>query len=314
MPPKISIIVPNWNGRDFLARCIGGLLQSAEEAGAPFELLLMDDASTDGSAGDVAKKFPQVRLVEQRKNRGFGYTVNHGARLATGEILLLVNNDLVPREGFVENLCRHFKGRDDLFGVSGKTVDWEAGSPNHVNMTADFTGGGFRLKWSDDASIAPTMFMQGGSCAVRRDLFLRFGGLCDLYAPAYWEDYDLSYQALKAGFANVYDPEAVGSHLGQGSMIRAYGEERVQYFKLRNRLLFHALNLTDPDLVKAFWKSVPSFVKSGGEARFQTRFKAFLFLWNRRAAIRKERQRRAEEFAVSDAELLEQFSGKGTLC
>lgn len=314
MPPKISIIVPNWNGREFLARCIGGLLQSAEESGAPFELLLMDDASTDGSGRDVAGMFPQVRLVEQPENRGFGYTVNHGASIASGDILMLVNNDLVPRAGFVENLCRHFEGRDDLFGVSGKTVDWEAGSPNHVNMSAEFSGGSFHLKWSDETLPAPTMFMQGGSCAVRRDLFLRFGGLCDLYAPAYWEDYDLSYQALKAGYINLYDPGAVGSHLGQGSMIRAYGEERVQYFKLRNRLLFHALNLTDPDLEKAFWSSVPAFVRSGREARFQTRLKVFSFLWKHRATIRHERRRRAQYLAVSDAELLKQFAGIGTLC
>src|SRR5690606_35600658 len=138
-----------------------------------------------------AAQFPSVRLVKQATNHGFGHTVNHGAQLATGEILILVNNDLVPRTGFVEHLCKHFDDQPDLFGVSGKTVDWEAGSPNHVNMTASWQDARLQLKYSDDASPTPTMFMQGGSCALRREVFLQFGGLNPLYAPAYWEDYDI---------------------------------------------------------------------------------------------------------------------------
>jgi GT2 family glycosyltransferase len=314
MTRKVSIIVPNWNGRAFLSRCVGGLLQSATEYGAPFELLLMDDASSDGSAEETASAFPAVRLEVQTINQGFGHTVNHGASLATGEILVLVNNDLIPRAGFIENLCRPFEEADDLFGVSAKTVDWDAGAPNHVNMTADFIGGHLQLKWSDDAVQTPTMFMQGGSCAVRRDLFLKFGGFHPLYAPAYWEDYDLCYQALKAGYRNVYEPSAVGSHLGQGSMIRAYGEERVNLFKTRNRLLFLALNMTDDGFQRQFWNSLPEFVRSAIDARFKIRMEAFLYLVSNSRAIKEERQRRAARQQVTDSELFARFAALGNPC
>lgn len=297
-----------------MSRCVGGLLQSATEYDAPFELLLMDDASTDGSADETAAQFPQVRLIKQSENHGFGHTVNHGAELATGDLILLVNNDLVPRAGFVEHLCRHFDDSPDLFGVSGKTVDWDVGSPNHVNMTADWQDGRLQLKWSDDASTAPTMFMQGGSCAMRRDLFLEIGGLQPLYAPAYWEDYDISYHALKAGYRNLYEPAAVGSHLGQGSMIRAYGEARVKFFKLRNRLLFLALNITDDDLHDEFWRSIPDFVRASPEGRFKDRAATLSFFMKNRAAIRAERQRRAARQNRSDTEIFQQFADQGPPC
>lgn len=314
MSHKVSIIVPNWNGKAFLSRCVGGLLQSAAEAGLPYELLLLDDASTDGSAEETAREFPDVRLIIQEKNLGFGATVNRGAREASGDILILANNDLVPKADFIGNLVRHFDEADDIFGVSGKTVDWEASAPNHVNMTAEFSAGRFRLKWSDDAETAETMFMQGGSCAIRRDLFLKFGGLFHLYAPAYWEDYDLCYQALKAGYRNIYEPTAVASHLGQGSMIRAYGEERVNLFKLRNLLLFHAVNLSDDDLYSEFWQGLPNFVRSGNEGRFKARLEAFAYLVKNASIIREERRRRKTISVVSDRSILERFSMQGTLC
>lgn len=314
MPQKISIIVPNWNGRAFLSRCVGGLLQSATEYDKPFELLLLDDASSDNSADETAAQFPQVRLIKQPTNHGFGHTVNHGAQLATGDILVLVNNDLVPRTDFIEHLCKHFDDASDIFGVSGKTVDWDAGAPNHVNMTAAWQQGRLQLKWSDDSTLTPTMFMQGGSCAVRRDLFLNFGGFQPLYAPAYWEDYDLCYQALKAGYRNLYEPAAIGSHLGQGSMIRAYGEARVNYYKLRNKLLFLALNITDENLHTQFWKTMPDFIRSSSDGRFKDRAAALKFLFNNRAAIRAERTRRTSRQKQTDAEIFRQFANQGAPC
>jgi len=314
MSQKISIIVPNWNGRAFLSRCIGGLLQSAVGSGRSFELLLMDDASSDGSAEEVAKQFPDVHLITNQRNLGFGHTVNLGARKATGDLLILVNNDLVPREHFIENLCRHFDRNSQIFGVSGKTVDWDAATPNHVNMTARFCRGEIQLKWSDDAEAAPTMFLQGGSCAVRRDAFLEIAGFQPLYRPAYWEDYDISYQALKMGFSNIYDPAAVGSHLGQGSMIRAYGEDSVAHFKVRNRLLFLALNITDRQMQKEFWDALPQYVRSGSDARLKHRARAAWYLLKNAPSIRSERRLRAARQKLSDREVFAQFADVGTLC
>lgn len=311
---KISIIIPNWNGKAFLKRCVAAALQSAVAYGRPFECLIMDDASTDGSGQEVAAEFPVVRLISHKANKGFGHMVNEGARLAQGEIILLVNNDLVAREDFVQRLCSHFDDAGDLFGVSGKTVNWEDGSPNHVNMRGFFENGSLRLTWSDDHETTETMFVQGGSAALRRDLFLEFGGFHPLFAPGYWEDYDMSYLGLKAGYRNLYEPAAVGSHLGQGSMIRAHGREKIDFVRTRNLYLMLALNLTDDDLHRQFWDRLSRFVRNDDRLRFKLRFELFQYLVANREIIMAERQRRTELVKLSDSEVFARFAGLGTPC
>ncbi len=314
MSTKVSIIIPNWNGKAFLSKCVAAILESATQSGLSFECLLMDDASTDGSGQEAKEKFPQVSFLRSDVNRGFGHMVNEGARQARGEILVLVNNDLVAKPDFIRALCAPFETGATVFGVSGKTVGWEDAEPNHVNMRGRFENGCVRLTWSDDASITETMFLQGGSCAVRRDLFLEFGGFNPLYAPGYWEDYDISYQALKAGHSNYYEPAAVGSHLGQGSMIRAHGRERIDFVKARNKHLLLALNLTDDQYHRAFWDSMPHYVRRGSDARFKHRLAIVRYLFSNRKQIERERQIRYARRRVSDDEVFSKFAEFGTLC
>lgn len=314
MSAKVTIIIPNWNGKAFLNRCIAAVLHSAVEYGEPYECLLMDDASTDGSGDEALQQFPAIKLVKHYKNLGFGQMVNEAAAIAEGDILVLVNNDLIARENFIRNLCRHFDGQTDLFGVSGKTIDWDNNSPNHVNMRGQFEDGRLLLTWSDDSEITETMFLQGGSCAVRRKQFLQFGGFHHLYAPGYWEDYDISYQALKAGYRNLYDPAAVGSHLGQGSMIRAHGPERIEFVRERNRHLLLALNLTDDFYHKSFWQTLPKYVRGGEGLRFKLRLALFLYLVRNSGAIKDERNRRAARQKLFDEDVFAKFKRLGNRC
>ncbi len=274
----------------------------------------MDDASTDGSALETHQQFPDIRLISHQTNRGFGHMVNEGASQAKGEILVLINNDLIARPPFIKNLCHHFEKASDIFGVSGKTIDWENGDPNHVNMRGFLELGALKLTWSDDIETTETMFVQGGSCALRRDKFLEFGGFSPLYAPGYWEDYDVSYQALKAGLRNLYEPTAVGAHLGQGSMIRAHGQERINFVRARNSRVMLALNLTDPEIYAAFWNAMPAYVAQGPDVRFKHRIKIFQYLFKNRKQIQEQRLARCARQQSTDAEIFARFAGLGTLC
>ncbi len=313
MTPRVTIVIPNWNGREFLPRCIAGTLQSARVASVETEILLLDDASSDGSADTIARDFPSVRLLRNPVNVGFGETVNRGAREAAGEILVFLNNDLVPKEAMIAELVAPLLADPGLFGVSGRTVDWGSESANHVNMAGHFENGDFRLTFEDSPNPSPTMFVQGGSCAVRRDLFLRFGGFHRIFAPGYWEDYDLSYLALKAGYRNLYTPRASAYHLGQGSMVRAYGRHRVEILKMRNRQIFLWLNLTDGEILRRHCGAIPGLVGRAflrpGESRTWLRgFAAALPLLD---AVQTERSRRASWIRRTDHEVLEEFAAHG---
>ena len=313
MSPALSIIIPNWNGRDFLDRCVGAILQSAVESNLSFECILIDDHSNDNSAEECAKKFSQIILLKQPRNSGFAHTINTAMNAASGDIAVLVNNDLIAKSNFVQAIALPFQDTPDLFSVSGKTITWDTGRPNHLNMRGRFHNGNLTLTWSDDSSLTETMFFQGGSVALRRNVFLQLGGFNALFYPAYWEDYDLSYLALKAGYTNLYQPAAEGSHLGQGSMIRAYGKDAVDFLRERNRFVFLALNLTNK-YHDQFWSNLPHYVCRSTTPRFKQRWAILQYLIRNRKAILAERQRRAKFFVLSDEEIFSRFQHLGTPC
>jgi GT2 family glycosyltransferase len=310
MPPKplISIIIPNWNGSAFLAECLPAVLRSAEESGHDHELIIIDDASSDNSADIIRRCAPQARLVTNRENIGFGAACNRGAAEASGKHLILLNNDLAPEPEMVAELMRPFDDGENIFGVGAQTVTWDGSRSNHVNMAASIQEGQLILRYHDSDKPCPAMFLQGGSCAFGREAFLKLGGFHSLYHPGYWEDYDVSYQALKAGWKNVYNPRAVGRHIGQGSMIRAYGEERIAEIRFRNRILFLLLNVTDEDLFSECLRAFPSTIAFAKEPRMKCRMRAARGLARRTGAIAAERRRRAGRAKQSDLAILADFS------
>ena len=253
--PEISIVVANWNGEAFLTEGLASLLRSAGVAERAFELIVVDDCSEDGSAELIRERFPEVRLIENSRNLGFGRTCNLGAREARGRVLVMVNNDVIVPEGFVARLTELFfegpGGADatPLFAVGAKTVDWERGEPNQLCMNPAWERGRIGTRYSDPSERTPSAFIQAGAAAYDRELFLSLGGFDDLFAPGYWEDYDLSYRAAKAGWRLLYDPVAEARHRGRGSLPRLLGERRLARIVERNRLFFNWLNLSDRRLL-----------------------------------------------------------------
>jgi len=180
-------------------------------------------------------------------------------------------------------------------------------------MAAVWRRGQLKLTFEDSPSPSPTMFLQGGSCAVRRAEFLKLGGFCDLFAPGYWEDYDLSYLAMKAGWRHLYNPRAVAYHLGGGSMGRAHGKEYVEIIRRRNYFLFLWANLTDSRLLREHLDSLPRAMANGmlhdGEGRLTAKGFARALRLARHAAA--ERQRRSHFISRSDSAIFADFTRPG---
>ncbi len=287
---------------------------SAQASGHPYEIILVDDASTDQALEEVATVSPYLRILHNETNLGFGASVNKGVEAAQAEIVVLLNNDLSPCETMIRELVNPLLNNETLFAVSGKTVDWYSGEPNHVNMMGRITEKGFCLAYEDSKDLTETLFFQGGSAAVRRSVFLDFGGFCPLFHPGYWEDYDLSYLAWKCGWRILYNPRAVGAHVGQGSMKKAYGEQRIALVRVRNSLIFQWLNFGDPEVVHLSCKELPrqfsAAFAQGQTALWRGIFMAFQSL--REVLI--VREARSKLWKVSDHDIFRKFEGRGHLC
>ena len=302
-----SVVMPNWNGAEFVARGISSMLLSARAAGKPFEMIIVDDASTDAAPRIIAGTFQDVRLLINEKNRGFGASVNRGVNAAKAPIVILANNDLVVREDFVPRLLEHFENDAEgkIFGVSARTVNWTDGAPNHLNMSAHFSRGLIELDYKDSPESAPTLFIQGGACALRRDVFITLGGFSAIYKPAYWEDYDISYRAAKMGYKLIYEPRALAYHLGKVSLMKVLGKEGVNSLTSRNYFLFTWLNLTDRSLLTRHFLSLPYHlfreIISGDEMRLT---KGFFKAAPKLLQVMKMRRKRTCATLVPDKTLL----------
>lgn len=242
--PAFSVVVPNWNGASFLRRGLGSLYLSARALKRPFEIIVVDDCSTDESVDLIRREFPQVRLLINETNEGFGPTANRGVVEAMSDLVILCNNDLIAREEFISRLIEPMDD-NSVFAVSAKTIDWEDGAANHVEMHAAWRRGLLAQDFSEPAEPVPTTYFQGGACVVRRRQFLDMGGFCTVFSPGYWEDYDIAYHARKCGLKIIYEPRAVASHLGKGSMTAKYSRDRLQIIQHRNQILFTWLNMGD---------------------------------------------------------------------
>ena len=121
--PRVSVIIPNWNGARWLPGCLGGL---ARQTFLDVEIIVVDDASTDDSIDTTLRTFPSVRVVRLPANRGFAVACNRGIRESRGELLVLLNNDTVPRPDWLANLVAAIDRQPaDVCAVTSLMLDME---------------------------------------------------------------------------------------------------------------------------------------------------------------------------------------------
>lgn len=306
-----SVVIPNYNGEEFIARCLSSAILSARQSRFPYEIIVVDDGSTDRSCEIIRERFPQVRLLENRLNCGFAASINRGVRAAEGDIAVLLNNDIVVQPEFFYFLLKHFiEDKDNrIFGVSAKTLRWDTGAPDHLCMTASFNKGFLQLHWSDPKSPQPALFLIGGACAIRRHAFMALGGFSLALSPIYWEDYDLSYVAVKCGYQNIYEPRALAYHFGEATMTEFFSPQWVSDLKLRNELLFLWMNLSDWKLLAQHLFFFPfRLVKDCFNEKGFIFSKAVYKALRRLPEALYYRRLRRPHFKLSDSQVFQKFS------
>jgi GT2 family glycosyltransferase len=208
------VIVPNWNGGDFLRLCLGSVRGQSYQL---VEGIVVDDASTDGSADLVVVEFPEMRLVRLGSNGGFACAANAGIRLARGEIITLLNNDAVADERWVEELVAALGRHPGSGSAASKMLFWDR--RDTINSAGDlFRRSGVpdnRGVWEQDRGQFDEEIEVFGACAgavaYRREMLDKVG-LFDERFFMYCEDVDLAFRAQLAGYRCVYAPRAVVYH------------------------------------------------------------------------------------------------------
>lgn len=296
---KATIIIPNFNGKDLLKENLPAVVAAKEfEENKILEIIVVDNGSTDGSINFIKKNFPEIKIIKHKINRGFSAGVNIGARFAKGDLVVLLNSDVKPEKNFLVNTLPHFIDKR-TFAVSFH----EKGYGASIGIFKD----GFIVHEPcfESNSKQYTFWVSGGSGAFRRSDWMKLGGMDEkLFSPAYWEDIDLSYRALKRGFRLIWEPNSNVIHKHESTVLK-FPKGHFEKIKERNQLLFTWKNLTSQSLFK---KHIAGLFKRVfmGPGYLKIIFMAFMKLKD----VIRLRNKEIKETWVSDEAIFSSFNNK----
>lgn len=254
-PPLFSIVIVTWNSAKHLPRCLNSLrAQTIQD----FEIILVDNGSTDGSADGVQGKYSDLRIKVNtlEKNLGFAAANNIGARLARGKWLVLLNADAFPEPDWLQKLLHAAEQHPDYNFFASRQIQYL--NPKLLDGAGDeyHTSGLAWRRYYNHSSTDHGLTQQEifGACAAaamyRREDFLNTGELDEDFF-SYFEDVDLSFRLRLRGGRCLYVPEAVVHHVGSASTGKL--SDFVIYYGHRNLVWTFVKNM--PGIL--FWLYLP---------------------------------------------------------
>jgi hypothetical protein len=206
----VTVVIPNWNGRHLLPDCLSAL---GEQSFSEFEIIVVDNGSTDGSVGWIQESYPGVRVLVNQENLGFAVAVNQGIRASQSKYVALLNSDTMAGDQWLASLVAAAEAHPGAGMCASKMLF--ADRPEVINSTGiclDLAG----IAWDcrggeiDDGSDRDPQKVFGpcGGAALYKRTMLEEIGLFDEDFFAYLEDVDLAWRARRAGWRALYVPSA----------------------------------------------------------------------------------------------------------
>ncbi len=251
--PTITVVVVNLNGKDLLGPCLDSLAAQAYPA-EQIEIILIDNASTDGSVAQVRRTHPDVRILVNDTNVGFSPAVNQAAVTAQGTYLALLNNDAVADPLWLSEAVQHLESYDEAACVASLILRDDKQTIDYAGGTMAFNGMGYAEHVEQDKAMAPTasqptLFASGGAMVTRTVVFRETGGFDDSYF-AFFEDVDFGWRLWVMGYETHLVPSSVVYHRHHGT-IKRFGYARERYLLERNALATIFKNYGDQNLATA---------------------------------------------------------------
>lgn len=267
---EVTVVIPNYKGKEYLLPCVRSL---HEKDHTEKKILIIDNASNDGSIDDVKEQYPDVKCVMLDKNYGFCRAVNIGIERADTPYVILLNNDTVIKENYVKYLLETIKRNPNTFSVEPKMIQYHDQSKIDSAGTY-YNAFGWAFAYGKDKNIenynhSRKIFAAcAGASIYRRKIFDEIG-LFDEKHFAYLEDIDVGYRARIAGYDNRYEPKAEVIHVGSAASGARYNEFKIRlssrnnmYLLYKNMPLFQKI-LNSPFLFVGFLTKYLFFRRKG---------------------------------------------------
>lgn len=269
---KSTVVIPNYNGINYIEACLDSLYAGTTKN---FEVIIVDNASTDGSLERIKEKFPQVFLIENNENTGFCRAVNQGIEASKTPYVILLNNDTQAGLTFIHELEKVMDKDERLFSAAAKMISMY--EKDKIDDAGDFycalgwafaRGKGKNPKLFDrDCDIFASC---GGAAIYRRALLSPDQvGLFDENHFAYLEDIDIGYRAKLHGYRNGFAANSIVYHAGSASSGSRYNAFKTRlasknsvYIVYKN-MPFLQIILNSPLLLAGFLIKFLFFIKKG---------------------------------------------------
>ena len=267
---KVTIVIPNYNGIKYIRGCMDSLRRE-NEAGDSFDIVVVDNASKDGSLEVLRQEYPEAQIIALDSNTGFCHAVNVGIKAAKTPYVILLNNDTVVKPGYVNALTEAIEKNEKIFSVSPMMLSMQ--DENIIDDAGDgyclfgWTYARGKGKPAEKYEKAVDIFAAcGGASIYRKSVFEEIGYFDELHF-AYLEDIDVGYRARIYGYCNVYEPSAKVLHAGSATSGSRYNEFKTKLSSANNayvigknmpllQLLFNLPFLVIGFLIKAFFFSL----------------------------------------------------------
>jgi GT2 family glycosyltransferase len=251
--PRVSVIIPNWNGAALLPGCLDALRRQTYSS---LEIVVVDNASRDNSIPLLRERYAGVKLIELPENRGLTGAVNAGIRATHGEIVALLNNDAEAEPTWAEGLVEALAARPDAGSAASKMRLFNR--RDVLNSAGDTYGldglPANRGVWESDMGqydATTDIFGACGGAAAYRRAMLDDIGLFDEDLFMYCEDVDMAWRAQVAGYRCVFAPQSIVYH----RLSATGGGKTASYYTGRNTLWVIAKDYP-PALLRRHWSLV----------------------------------------------------------
>jgi GT2 family glycosyltransferase/glycosyltransferase involved in cell wall biosynthesis len=265
--PRVSVILVNYRGAEDTLSALDTLMALPEYPDT-LEIVVVDNASGDGSLEMLRQRDRDIVLVASPTNSGFAGGCNLGVRNSSGEIVAFLNNDAKPDTRWVSAALESFDAYDNVGAVASRVLNWEGTHVDFSGAGMTWYGMGYRPLTGTKVSKktqhpAPVLFGTGSAMFVRRNVFEELGGFDETFFM-FFEDVDFGWRLNLAGYTYLYQPQSIAFHRYHGSM-GGIPQHREQFLLERNALSCLYKNLDDAQLQRILPGALLASVKRAVE-------------------------------------------------
>lgn len=235
--PKVSIIIPNWNRKDDLMECLESInKQSVKD----YEVVVVDNGSTDGSVEILKRQYPFVKIIENKENVGAAQARNQAIKIAKGEYLWFLDSDaVVIKKDCLFNMLS-ILNQDKKIGLLGGEV-LKINDKYKIRVSNSCRNQDGIFLYLEGCKLKQTDYIATSNCIVRREIICRIGGFDPHYIYGY-EDNNVGYNISRLGYKNIVDDRVLAYHKiaisGRMSNFYMWHRNRIRFLILKENLWF----------------------------------------------------------------------------